>query len=231
MIARHILFAAFIITTGCAFPISAPYPNEFEWSYDSIASDLSSAELCYKISPDVMTNGKLFFGFSYLRSDCFYTVAKDTLNIDLCKNVVALSPIYVFNDNSHTKHKCEEDVKAGRKANVGKMNADYELIMRLLGYYDNNKEPDILALAENPENKKSITWEVFYNIYKNELEKAEFRRKLLELPDFSSSNKEALRQIRKLAPQCNLDDYINPLCKRINNGLCRNFGGCMSPTK
>jgi hypothetical protein len=224
------LLVAYIVTTGCAFPISPPYPNKFEWSYDSIATDLSTADLCYKISPDVMTNGKIFFGFSYFRSRCFHTIAQDTLNIDLCDNVIGLSPLYIFNEDHHTKKKCIEDVKAGRKANVmSHSNGDYELIMKLLGYYD--EELIVLVMPENHEKKKFIAWEFFFNLYNKERSKLEFRKKLLELPDFSSSDKKALKQIHKLAPQCNSDDNIKPLCNLINNSLCRDFRGCVSSTK
>jgi hypothetical protein len=234
-----LLIFTFQAITGCGlvklvFSPSYPnsYPNKFEWSYEGIALNIKNADLCYKISPLPFT--EVMFGVpglktSYKRSSCFFRVAEQTMNPDLCKNVISRNPYWGPDGSKLSKEECEIITKSKPSAHDSGGNIDYELIMRILGYYDNNSEPNIPETPNEPYRKGNLISKMFRNLYLEELPKLEFREKLLTLPDFSSSDEAAIIQIHILAPQCTANDYVNPLCKRINCGLIRDHYDCIPP--
>lgn len=187
-------------------------PNSFEWSYYGIAIDIDSADLCYKISPKAVTTaawGSEGHKITSTRSDCFYTVAVQTHNPDLCQNVKPIKTKFL-DGSKLSPTNCEAEASGkGDNSRVGASD-DYELILRLLGYINE----DLTRMR-----RKDKT---FFDLYMEEKRKPEFRAKLANLPDFSVSDEEAKKQIYALAPECvNDKSDSNPLCFRINCGVVR----------
>ena len=200
----------FVSISGCQFnngPSKYIETNSFEGAYISIAVDINAAELCYKINPNaVVYAGFNPEGFKIIstRADCFYTVAVQTHNADLCKHVTA-----IYNGSKMTRANCEREANDMKDRGGISIGADHELILRLLGYNDE----DVMKLKD--EKRKC------FNLYLIEMRKPEFRNKLSVLPDFSIADNLAKKELYSLAPECINDVKNNPLCFRINCGLVR----------
>jgi len=208
-----ILLITFSIVQGCAsIGIS---PTEFEWSYYAISVDIGNADLCYKISPEASTTtGSLAPGgahIDYTRSECFYNVALKTKNSQLCKNVRRVMSFGFIDGSRYSERSCSKAIKGNKESNGPTPEA--ELIMRYLGYNDNdieNYKDDRII------NNRLMVYEAFFKLYLDESETEVFKNKLMMLPDFSTSNAVAIDQIHSKYPQCTPENFDDPLCLQIN---------------
>ena len=186
--------------------------NSFESAYLSLALAIDAPELCYRISPSAIRGGSNFLsGKEYrivsTRAECFYTSAVQMGNIDLCKQVQT-----IYEESAYSQSNCEQEVnrniQSGFQPGRTLGGADYELILRLLGY----SEEDVLRI---PDNKKD-----YFRLYLREKYKPNFRAKLTSLPDFSISDKTAKKELYSLVSECKTESNI-PFCLKVNCALER----------
>jgi len=202
-----LLITVLVLISGCGFANISP--NSFEGAYISIAVDINAPELCYKINPNSVTyagGAGVPFGLTTTstRYECFYDVAVQTHDIDLCKQVRT-----IYNGGTITQANCEREAAERKYRASISIGMDEELILRLLGYNDE----EVMKLKG-----KNRT---YFDLYLIERKKPEFRTKLAVLPDFSVSDYRAKKELYALAPECIEDVSNNPLCFRIKCGLVR----------
>lgn len=197
-----------LLSSGCPYSSSRYIEtNSFEGAYLSMAVDLNAAELCYKISPNaVVYAGLNSYGSKIIstRAKCFYTVAVQTHNSDLCKHVETL-----YWGSKMTRADCERETAEFKDKPALAIGADHELVLRLLGYDDEDLNKLNLEEREYPE------------LYMAVQITPEFRAKLNTLPNFAVSDDLAKKELDAIAPECIKDENNNPLCFKIKCGLVR----------
>jgi hypothetical protein len=206
---------------GINFTNKVPTPytetNAFEFSYRAIAEDLNLADLCYKISPNAVAYD--WFKPTSERSYCFYKIAIQTHNVNLCREVKS-----THYGKEITQASCKTAVAKAAKTRKAEKRGDIhytssstgeydaERILRLLGYTDD----DVMKLG--PDTRVGND---YFGLYLVEREKPEFLSKLSTLPDFSISDEDAKKQIYSMFPECLKRPADNPFCILIEKGLIR----------
>ena len=152
-------------------------PNDFEWDYYGVSIDLKSPELCYKISPEAVSNtmfSRPGNQISYWRYECLFYLALITGDKDLCCEVRSVNTPYLDGSNI-SKDNCI--------ASVGNPNAfipngsvsNAERFLKKLGYKDEEIPAKYRISGENG------YFQFYYDIRHSE----DFRKRFYKLPDFS----------------------------------------------
>ena len=190
-----------LLMVGCT-PHS---PNGFERGYVDIARETGNPALCYKIAPQVRENFDIWPRIFYTRSKCFYHVATGTRKPNLCEHVRAVRTI--FNGDTYTRQSCEETAtqKYNPRTSYRRMYGDTEadeVFFLLLGY-------DAVEAAD-----QKIKWH---------RDERFFAKAPESFPDFSQGDKEALRQLFELAPDCRDQEANSRLCNLVDCFLIREY--------
>ena len=182
-----------------------------------VAQDFNAGHICEKISPRAYTTA----GFSppgyqirYWRSDCFYSVAVKTKNIDLCDKVKTISTWFL--DGSKTsKNGCVEEIQAGRRWNVGSpapLEVELAKLMNEIGYDDKR-----LLESKYKENPYLTP---IYKFYTRIRQVPDFIAKVEQSPTYTDTIAET--KIRKpnaheiLYQMVGIDNNASSLCEKIS---------------
>ncbi|MEK6563663.1 MAG: hypothetical protein AABZ65_01385 [Candidatus Omnitrophota bacterium] len=150
--------------------------NELEWSYMGIALDMKSPAMCYRISPRATMGG----GFAspgdqieYARSSCFYALATELKNKELCNEVKSISTPYL-DGSAISKDSCIQDIDNNSSRGEGAV-SDAESLLRKMGYVE----------ADIPGKYRKNGFVDYFSFYLDIVRTEDFKQRLNILPDFS----------------------------------------------
>jgi hypothetical protein len=175
------------------------------------SEETGRADLCYKISPKAYSRAGFSprgYQISYTRSNCFYQVALKTQNRQLCEKVITYETSGCVDGSKISQDECLNDITKNERSSAPL--PDAELILRFLGYTEEDFKNDRFNKDKD-----------FFDLYLKTRNTSHFLEKLVQLPDFSTSDHMAIEQIRLSYPQCASNYYDNPLCRCINRKLVR----------
>lgn len=204
-----------LATSRGALAVENGHPNNLEVAYEAMAVETGSPELCSKISPNAVVSagfGGAGSQIYYLRSNCLFYVAAKNRDKTLCKDVVEKKDFFL-NGSMVSKEGCEKNIQTSNSVgNVPMFAFEPDLVLSLLGYSDRAKITFFNSTVSR------ALFDLYLDLVKNSLS---FRKKLLTLPNFSSSDAEAINQLRLLAPQCFPNNRETHLCCLVHEAVRR----------
>ena len=162
---------------GAAAAADGRDPNPFERAYTTIALDVESPDLCFKISPRAEMRASFNSPGTQIyaeRSRCFMYVAVKTLNAYLCREVVARGDAG-FSGDYFSRENCEKLVENGKPYNfstASQPEVTLKAALEVLGY----------GVAPGHEDDP-VAWMTRYAEVRFT---ANFQHGLARLPDFST---------------------------------------------
>ena len=136
---RLAVAGALILLAIHYWPQTVTLPTPCDQFYYAVAIDFTAPEFCGKITRRARGGGGGFnpigYQTKYLRSECFYDLARATQNPDLCTEVMPLNEMFLdgskFNEAS-----CLENITSGYYSISGILPRNLREIMNKMGYSD-----------------------------------------------------------------------------------------------